>query len=130
MPAVDTLPEGGLQSGELTQLPSGLVSHIAAIGFDVCIFDPDLDPDGQNAQTSLPSFVRRCATPQLPLPQAAHHGCDVKGSLQHFGEFLRWRVHPRVCRGRVLSESTAWSRFGEGGHVSGFGEVLTQELVA
>lgn len=54
MPAVDTLSEGGLQPSELTELLSGLVSHAAAIGMDVCIFDPDLDPDGQHAQTLTP----------------------------------------------------------------------------
>jgi arginase len=54
MPAVDTLSEGGLQPSELTELLSGLVSHTAAIGMDVCIFDPDLDPDGQHAQTLTP----------------------------------------------------------------------------
>lgn len=54
MPAVDTLSEGGLQPNELTQLLSGLVSHTAAVGMEVCIFDPDLDPDGQHAQTLTP----------------------------------------------------------------------------
>jgi arginase len=51
MPAVDTPSPGGLQPNELTELLSPLVKHPAAIGIDICIFDPDLDPDGRHAKT-------------------------------------------------------------------------------
>ena len=83
MPAVDTRSEGGLQPSELTELLSGLVSHPSAIGMDICIFDPDLDPDGQHAQTLTPVVRETLRNATAPLPHAAHNGCDVKGSLAH-----------------------------------------------
>ena len=51
MPAVDSPSPGGLQPNELTELLSALVQHPGAIGIDICIFDPDLDPDGRHAET-------------------------------------------------------------------------------
>jgi arginase len=49
MPAVDSPDPGGLDYTELGELLRGLVAHEQAIGLDVCIFDPDLDPDGSHA---------------------------------------------------------------------------------
>ncbi len=51
MPAVDSPSPGGLDPDELTLLLSDLVRHRAAVGIDICIFDPDLDPDGRHAET-------------------------------------------------------------------------------
>ncbi|MEU8310830.1 arginase family protein, partial [Actinomadura sp. NPDC048955] len=48
MPAVDSPDPGGLDRGQLTALLSELADE--AIGADVCIFDPDLDPDGEYAE--------------------------------------------------------------------------------
>jgi arginase len=50
MPAVDTPTAGGLVEEELGTLLVGLVAHRSAIGLDVTIFDPDLDPDGRYAR--------------------------------------------------------------------------------
>jgi arginase len=49
LPAVDTPTPGGLTGGELSSLLAGLVHHAKAIGIDIGIFDPDLDPDGSYA---------------------------------------------------------------------------------
>ena len=51
MPAVDSPSPGGLDPDQLTLLLSDLVRHRAAVGIDICIFDPDLDPDGRHAET-------------------------------------------------------------------------------
>jgi arginase len=51
MPAVDSPSSGGLDANELTLLLSDLVRHPAAVGIDICVFDPDLDPDGSHAKT-------------------------------------------------------------------------------
>jgi arginase len=47
MPAVDSPDPGGLTPDELRNLLDGLAP--AAIGAEVTIFDPDLDPDGHHA---------------------------------------------------------------------------------
>ena len=51
MPAVDSPSPGGLSVKELTPLLSDLVRHPASVGIDICVFDPDLDPDGSHAET-------------------------------------------------------------------------------
>lgn len=48
MPAVDSPDPGGVQTAELVSLLQGLAP--AALGAEVCIYDPDLDPDGSVAQ--------------------------------------------------------------------------------
>lgn len=48
MPAVDSPDPGGVDPDQLTTLLSGLAR--GAVGAQICIFDPDLDPDGQYAQ--------------------------------------------------------------------------------
>lgn len=48
MPAVDSPDPGGLAVDQLVRLLRALAPH--AIGADVCIFDPDLDPDGRYAR--------------------------------------------------------------------------------
>lgn len=48
MPAVDSPDPGGLDRGQLTMLLSDLAAE--AVGADVCIFDPDLDPGGGYAK--------------------------------------------------------------------------------
>jgi arginase len=50
MPAVDTPTPGGLTFQELTHLLQILISTNLAVGLEVTVFDPDLDPDGSLAQ--------------------------------------------------------------------------------
>jgi arginase len=48
MPAVDSPDPGGLDAAELTDLLAALAPR--AIGAQVTVFDPDLDPDGSRAR--------------------------------------------------------------------------------
>jgi arginase len=48
MPAVDSPDPGGLTPGELRELLAGIVP--AAVGAQVTVFDPDLDPTGRYAR--------------------------------------------------------------------------------
>jgi arginase len=70
MPAVDTPSDGGLQPSELTKLLSGLVSQTEAVGIDLCIFDPDLDPDGQHAQTLAPVIHETLTSAAAGIPSS------------------------------------------------------------
>jgi arginase len=49
MPAVDTPEPGGLELPELTRLLRELLASDLAAGIQVCIYDPDRDPDGSGA---------------------------------------------------------------------------------
>ncbi|MEU8310817.1 hypothetical protein AB0C84_45655, partial [Actinomadura sp. NPDC048955] len=51
----DSPDPGGLDRGQLTALLSELADE--AIGADVCIFDPDLDPDGGYAKIVADTIV-------------------------------------------------------------------------
>ena len=46
MPAVDSPDPGGLAWTDLHALLVSLVAHPSAVGLEVTVFDPDLDPDG------------------------------------------------------------------------------------
>jgi arginase len=48
MPAVDSPDPGGLNAAELTELLTALAPR--AVGAQVTVFDPDLDPDGAHAR--------------------------------------------------------------------------------
>src|SRR5262245_19405458 len=48
MPAVDSPDSGGLSAAELTELLAALAPR--ALGAQVTVFDPDLDPDGSHAR--------------------------------------------------------------------------------
>ncbi|GCE15606.1 arginase family protein [Tengunoibacter tsumagoiensis] len=50
MPAVDTPTPGGLTVRELVSLLRHLLTSNLALGLEVTVFDPDLDPDGMLAQ--------------------------------------------------------------------------------
>ena len=47
MPAVDSPDDGGFEGEHLAELMNFLAT--GAIGADITIFDPDLDPDGKYA---------------------------------------------------------------------------------
>jgi arginase len=49
LPAVDTPEPGGLGLGELATLLRELLRSGAAVGMQLCIYDPDLDPEGTGA---------------------------------------------------------------------------------
>ena len=49
MPAVDSPEPGGLSFDDLTALLAALVAAPSAVGMEVTILDPDLDPDGHLA---------------------------------------------------------------------------------
>lgn len=57
MPAVDSPDPGGLDFAELELLLAALVGSHEAVGIDVCIFDPDLDPAGEHAKALTRSLV-------------------------------------------------------------------------
>jgi arginase len=60
MPSVDSPDPGGLDPAELTDLLAVLVPH--AIGAQVTVFDPDLDPDGSRARLLTDILVTGLAT--------------------------------------------------------------------
>jgi arginase len=49
MPAVDYRMPGGLAPGEVAQVLRAAVASGLAVGLDVTIFNPSLDPDGRLA---------------------------------------------------------------------------------
>ncbi|GLV55503.1 arginase [Dictyobacter sp. S3.2.2.5] len=57
MPAVDTPEPGGLSLEELVQLLHPLLASELAIGMEITVFDPDLDPDGRYAQQLTAAIV-------------------------------------------------------------------------
>lgn len=67
MPAVDSPAPGGLLVDELVEIVLALTAHPSAVGMDVTILDPDLDPDGEYAEI-LVGLLRAVLT--LPGPGA------------------------------------------------------------
>jgi arginase len=71
MPAVDSPNERGLSFEQLRQILSALLSSPKALGLEITIYDPTLDPDGRYAarlaQTIEQSFI---AAGRFRLPQA------------------------------------------------------------
>ncbi|MFC5822042.1 arginase family protein [Nonomuraea harbinensis] len=57
MPAVDSPDPGGLLHDELIALLSPLLAAPACTGFQVTVFDPDLDPDGRLARELTDTLV-------------------------------------------------------------------------
>ncbi len=57
MPAVDTPTPGGLSFLELSSLLSPLLHTDLAVGLEITVFDPDLDPDGSLAQQLVEMLV-------------------------------------------------------------------------
>ena len=57
MPAVDTPEPNGLGYGDLGSLLCALLSHPLAVGLEVTIFDPDLDPAGALASRLADAVV-------------------------------------------------------------------------
>jgi arginase len=57
MPAVDSPNENGLTYSELIDLVSALIASQRAVGIEVTILDPDLDPDGRYAAAFADALV-------------------------------------------------------------------------
>nr|BFF26560.1 hypothetical protein GCM10025732_45250 [Glycomyces mayteni] len=57
MPAVDSPNPGGLSHGELRELLTPLVASERCVGFEITVFDPDLDPDGRLAAELADTLV-------------------------------------------------------------------------
>ncbi|MEV8378257.1 arginase family protein [Kribbella sp. NPDC056861] len=57
MPAVDSPDPGGLQHEHLRELLKPLLASPKCVGFDIGIFDPDLDPDGRYAAELTDTLV-------------------------------------------------------------------------
>jgi arginase len=57
MPAVDTPEPDGLGWTDLVGLLTPLVSSPLAVGMEVTVFDPDLDPDGSLAAALTDQLV-------------------------------------------------------------------------
>ncbi len=58
MPAVDSPETDGLDFDELGDLLSDLVGDPKAVGVDITIYDPDLDPDGEHALSITDMLVK------------------------------------------------------------------------
>ncbi|MET9274595.1 arginase family protein [Kribbella sp. NPDC003557] len=57
MPAVDSPDPGGIDHDQLRALLGPLLASPKCVGFDIGIFDPDLDPDGRYAAELTDSLV-------------------------------------------------------------------------
>ncbi len=57
LPAVDSPEPGGLTFGELSNLLRALLGSAAAVGLEITVFDPDLDPDGRVARLFADAIV-------------------------------------------------------------------------
>jgi arginase len=64
MPAVDSPEPGGLSFGDLAAVLGRLLSSPRAVGLDVAIYDPDLDPDLQGGRQLTDTLVRAFSTRQ------------------------------------------------------------------
>lgn len=58
MPAVDSPNQDGLTYEELIEILQLLLASGSAVGLELTIFDPDLDPDGRIAQAFTAALVR------------------------------------------------------------------------
>jgi arginase len=60
MPAVDSPLPGGLSFAQAAQLLGALVQHPAALGLQITIYDPTLDPDGSCASQLADMLEQAC----------------------------------------------------------------------
>ncbi len=57
LPAVDSPETGGLTFDDLSDLLRALLGSASAVGLEVTVFDPDLDPDGRLARLFADAIV-------------------------------------------------------------------------
>jgi arginase len=74
MPAVDYRHEGGLSWDEAAQLLQGVLSQPGALGLNVTIFNPSLDP-GTDIARQLCELIGRC----VPAAGSRHSVSDFAG---------------------------------------------------
>jgi arginase len=65
MSAVDSPEPGGLMPDELVQLLGPLVRHPQALGLDVAIYDPALDPDRSCARRLVALLANLLGQPEV-----------------------------------------------------------------
>lgn len=58
MSAVDSREKDGLSYAELDQILQPLLSHPRAIGIEITILDPELDPTGEITQAFVDAFCK------------------------------------------------------------------------
>ena len=90
MPAVDSPEPGGPMFDELVDLLTPLVNHPRALGLDLTIYDPALDPD------------RSCARHLVSLLETLTGASGTAGSSNRFGRACtdgeeQWRKQLRPC---------------------------------
>jgi arginase len=66
MPAVDSPEPGGLGLDELVELLTPLVRHPSALGLEITIYDPALDPDRASASRLATLLERVLGRVELP----------------------------------------------------------------
>jgi arginase len=62
MPAVDSLDPGGMQFSELEEVLTVALASPRALGMELTIYDPDLDPDGHLAEQLVATLERAFAS--------------------------------------------------------------------
>jgi arginase len=67
LPAVDSPEPGGLEIEELVELLAPLVRHPRALGLELTIYDPALDPDRTSAARLVGLLERAFAGGRLPV---------------------------------------------------------------
>lgn len=78
-PAVDTPEPGGLLLEELAELLGELLASDLAAGLEVCIYDPDLDPDGRCARDLAGALAASFGQAGRGQPPGLRAGAGVSG---------------------------------------------------
>jgi hypothetical protein len=86
MSAVDSRQPGGLSHSELVELLRGLLRSGLAVGMEVTIFDPELDPTGEIADGSRTPWSRRSRSPPIGRRAVPFPEIDSCGGSSHEGQ--------------------------------------------
>jgi len=81
MPAVDTPEPGGLSLQQVTELVTPLARHPKALGLELTIYDPALDPERHGARRLVELLRRVCATPSISAGPVRRLGRSRTGRL-------------------------------------------------
>lgn len=102
MPAVDSPNPRGMRFDELETILTGLLASPRAVGMELTIFDPDLDPDGRRARQLADvierAFLRSGRVPAAGLPLRA--AATVRQDDTAFASALLARaLEPKIAEG-------------------------------